>query len=843
MIPKSLPVTEEAPEPTVRVISRLSGTIVKAGGLLNTKLIGKGAPRCYVKGIKGNSHLVDLYCTQTGVGSAPEWEEMWDYNCLATRNRDEFVGLKFIVCDGEEFLGGADFDLSQLSAHKEAVEELELTGIVFAKVQGVIPRKARLFLRCSVERKFMPGFPRPQKSLMSSMRTIDRVTSICGRVVRARGLHNERPKKGLSNKKRSSPMCYVRCYMMSGKILTVHTTGVAKNISDPSWDEIFTFDFDDENDQPIMLMFEIKGTASMPAHQVREIFKDGDHLGSCMLLVGSIGDETVYAQGKGRVNLPVLGDFQQIENRLEKETVKDEAAIEEAVQREKKKGTWEKRLEKATAVAAVFGFGAKSTKVHVASFLTVQLFAERGTMPMPHCPLMDEPIMVEEADLDDAPDPELRKFFGQIDEFGERVKRLEIAGQERAVTIYGRVKAATDLIAADITGTSDPYVIVEALTKHGELLFVYRTRYIQSNLNPEWGEAFFWKVPPDPDNPLIPVSLSKLQFSIYDSDEGQISELITGGGGDDDFLGRCGVDISYLRNNDSISEDVPLLGVKAKPGGFKTAGGFRRYSTISVEIRVERRVKRVIDQQFYFDNDMLDVPRHHPSRPMLPPTVKAYKDFSQERPESKQRSFDKTAGKVLTLRDSNSLAKLSFVPGRWRAICGTDGEGWLQSRPVTSPFVAVTAPPAKRKKKVYYEEEDELAVEGDDLLAEVSNYRRNWGALKEDWNDTLMGAQAGHTLKYENLSYVNRLPPFRRTTSTPIIMTRFGRSNYEKLATDPFEDPMIRNLRRHVPPIMLPAGAGSEVATKNLSEKPPLDRYSRRRRDIQSAPAKLLGPL
>jgi len=149
-------------------------------------------------------------------------------------------------------------------------------------------------------------------------------------------------------------MCYVRCYMMSGKILTVHTTAAVKHISEPSWEELFTFDFDDETDQPIMLMFDIRGTASKPAAQLREIFKDGDKLGSCMLLVGSIGDEAAYANGQGRVHLPILGDFQQIENRLEKEVATDQQAIEEAVQREKKKGYLEKKREKMMAVAAFF---------------------------------------------------------------------------------------------------------------------------------------------------------------------------------------------------------------------------------------------------------------------------------------------------------------------------------------------------------------------------------------------------------------------------------------------------------------------------------------------------------
>jgi len=825
-----------AAEGTARIISRLSGTCVSAKGLLNTKLIGKGAPRCYVKGIKGNSHLVDLFCTEPGEGNNPQWDEPWSYDCLKTRSREEFVGLKFLVCDGDDFLGGADFDLSQLSAYKEAVEEMELMGLVFGKVKGVQPRKARLFITCCVERRFMPIFPPPQTSLMASLRGIARVASICGRIVRAKELRNPRPKKGLSNKRRSWPMCYVRCYMMSGKILTVHTTRAVNNIAHPDWDEIFTFDFDDQSDQPIMLMFDIRGTASLPAAQVREIWKDGDVLGSCMLIVDSLKDEAAYAKGEGRMRLPILGDFQQIENRLEKDTAKEAKVKEDEVGPQ---SSWKQKMDAIANISTAFGFGAKRTKAVADSFLTVQLFAERENLPMPHCKLMDEPVVVEQMELDVKPDAELQTYFGKVDEYGESVKRLEITARERVVTIYGRVQAATDLIAADITGKSDPYVIVEALTKTGELLFVFRTRVIPSNLNPTWGEAFFWRVPPDPDDPLLPVVLSKLTFSVYDSDEGQIMEMV--GGGDDDFLGRCGVDISTMRNNDTIAEDIPLLGVKARPGGFKSGGGFRRYSTISVEIMVERRVHRMIDMQHHYDPELLLVPKYSLSRPMLTgPGVKPYKDLSQEVTESKQEGFANTAKKVLSLRDSNKLAKFSN-PARWKEICQTEGQGWQKTRPVTSPFVPVTSPPpvlpySRRKSQ------DREADENNVPQSDVPDHRRNWVALRENWNEKLIGAQASSTLNYESLNLVNRLPPMGRTNSAPIILgTRFGQ-NYAKMTSNPFEDP-IKKALKHIPPRMLPAGTGSEVATTKLTSKPALELYSTRVRDVHTAPARLSGPL
>ena len=49
---------------------------------------------------------------------------------------------------------------------------------------------------------------------------------------------------------------------------------------DPQWNETFAFDFDDENDQPLMLMFDVLGTSEMSSNSAAAIFKGDDHLGS-----------------------------------------------------------------------------------------------------------------------------------------------------------------------------------------------------------------------------------------------------------------------------------------------------------------------------------------------------------------------------------------------------------------------------------------------------------------------------------------------------------------------------------------------------------------------------------
>jgi len=151
------------------------------------------------------------------------------------------------------------------------------------------------------------------------------------------------------------------------------------------------------------------------------------------------------------------------------------------------------------------------------------------------------------------------------------------------------------------------------------------------------------------------MDISTVVFSIFDTDEGQLENLTHDADDGDDFLGRCVVDIVNMRNCDKIDEDIPILGVKARPGGFKgQGGGFRRYSSLHVEVRCERRVKRIVGTDTHIDPQLLWCPRHHTTRQMLAPKVRGYRDLSQESMASAPQEF-RIAGKVLSLRESNTL--------------------------------------------------------------------------------------------------------------------------------------------------------------------------------------------
>lgn len=813
----------QAQEGVIQTLAKISGTVVRARGLLNTKLLSKSAPRCYVKGIKGNSHLVNFFCTEVAEGNHPHWDAEWEYDCIKYRTRDEFVGLKFLVYDGQEFLGGADFDISELTAYRTHSEELELTGVVFQKVKGQAPKKARLWITCSVHKEFLPRFGRPREMLMQSMKSFSRVASICGRIVRARGLAGI-PSRSMIY--RSSPICWVRCYMSSGKVIQIYRTRCYQDdVVNPEWNETFEFDFDDfgpDNDQPIMLIFDILGSAGKHIVHYDAIWEACHHLGTAMIPVSAIKDERAFAKGEARHRVPLLGECQLIEKRLDREgnIVSEEKALEEEedekeekISRKVKKESWQEMFDRVRNMdmPQISFFGSKRAKEFF--HLTTELFAYRELKEMPHSELLDEEINVEEGDSRGAEDDELRHYFEQArSSDGERVKKLTITGEERITTIYGCVNEATDLVSADIAGKSDPYVIVEALTKSGKKEFVYRTRVIDNNLNPQWKEAFYWQVPPDPDNPKIPVALSKLVFSIYDSDESEMLEKLQDD--EDDFLGQSTVDIAFMRNEDWLAEDIPLLGCKERPGGYKSTGGFRRYSAISIEVRVERRVMRIVDPVHDFDAELLRIPRHHESRPMHPPEFKGYRDWSQVQAPSCSGVVARTAQQVLSLRDNNKLLDVAKENAKQTGK-------WLESRQI-KPFVAPLVPSSQPRPS-----SSSGMGELEKMKREEKTVRRNWKALRQNWDEKLHQAQAD----MRSLDHVNRLPPMRRTGSLPMMQSRFG-DNYEQFIHDPFEE-QARRARKWIPPDFDSDSRCGDLVRHHFKKKPLLHEYTQRR-DVQS---------
>lgn len=785
-----------AADSTSRCLVLVSGEISRAKGLKAQLYVSH--PFVVVKGIKGNSHLVDFHKTAPAPkASKADWYENWSYDCLKERTRDEIVGLKFLVFDGEEFMGGADIDLSEMSAWKTHHEELELTGTVVKAVNGKVSRKGRLFVSIEVKREFLPAFERPEKMLRDSLNTITRVLSICGRIVRARGL------TGIMGKK-SLPMCYVRCYMMSGKIIDVANTLCSKNVVDPSWDVTFECDTEDENDKPLFIMFDIWGSAAKG--QSPALVRDaGDHLGTAVLAVADILDEEAFSHGHSRFKLPLVCDTGLFERRLNANGshFDPHAWKKPCLKTLNARPSMKKQNDPFAALSSVLGgilnrnatSEEKDTNeldVNHPREITVELFAQReNEVPMPHLALLSEP---EEMEPDDpgAQDEELKGLF----QAGAR--RLQVSATERIMVVYGKVCAASDLVSVDVLGRSNPYCLVEAIDNTGSATFMYRTRSIRGSLCPAWNEPFVFIVPPDPDYPANPMALQAIRFSVFDCrheihDDAHSRRLLEESQHADQLhhhpaaevakeeedvpLGRCVVNLGFMRTEDHFHEDVPLLGIQAKPGGFVSKGGFKRYSTISSQLRIERRICRTVRIKTFENTGLLDVYRHNDSRPerKLDPRDQ-FKDWSQEIAVCGPAGSD-VAQKVLDLRDKNLLFQSSRYNRQGKI------SGWIKTPKLRKEQSLPSLPQPLTVQRRRPQSTD--AGDGQYSPCSPFDHRRPWvPALKDNWNDTL---EQSRLVEFDlEHAATSPLAPMRRTGSLPALHTRFG-DRFEQMMEDPFE--------------------------------------------------------
>jgi len=788
-------------------LSKIVGTIERAK-IHKTKMFGKLSTRCVVKGMRSNSSLITLFETEIAEGSQPKWEADWFFDCTKRRTREDFIGLKFQLYDGEEFLGGADFEISEMTPFREKKLEVEIVGVVPKhKIGGAPPPKSRMWLTISVERKHLLAWDKPAKTLLDSMRSYHRVTSLSGRIIKATGLKSQMGKK-------SKPMCVLRCFMMSGRILTLHNTKCSMfRVVDPDWsaDGFFYFEFEDETDQPLMVILDIWGSAGkFPT--LESCLESQDHMGSVLIPMYKIKDEEAFEKKPVAFKLPLMDSCQVVERFLGREGDVCGATPKEDSHRvldkyENHKDSHHKSRKERLANLSLkdmkdisemflkehFSTGRTNQKTE-SRFIYFEAIAGREQLPMPYESLLDEPegIVIGPDDMNpelqnDGIESFLEPGFQRY--FDNGAKRIGISAHERIFTVYGRLEGALDLISADFMGgKSDPYVIVEALTTSGQFLFMYRTRTIQNELNPKWNEWFFFQVPPDPDDPRLPVALSAVQFTIMDCDEGDAFDILEGSKEGDDLLGRASVDVSYMRNTDYVQEELPLLGIKAQPGGYVNRGGFRRYSTISVEVRVERRIMRVIDPDVMPDPNLMKVPRHNESREF--PVRSHYKDLSQEINEDladHSRARD-AAGKVLNLRESSG---------------GLLAQAHRRARPV-SPREMMAPPPVPVRQRP--KSACSLTKKSAPLVEQTIAHRpKSAGACRlnrsgnlENFEQKLQQSQAD---PYD-LDFVGRGPPAQHMDKSglPILHTHFGNPRYHELTTDHHERAIAGYVKQYHPP-------------------------------------------
>mmetsp|Transcript_76050 Transcript_76050/g.163253 ORF Transcript_76050/g.163253 Transcript_76050/m.163253 type:complete len:863 (+) Transcript_76050:42-2630(+) len=649
-------------------IHTVTGVVINAKGLYNADAWGKSDPYCVVKGIRANNHLVDMYVTCAHENTlSPVWNERFTYECPKSWGVVDLVGLKFLVYDtddsgysvsfsgSDDFLGGADIDLSQARANVAMNHTLELGG---ANVKR--PAKAskpRLMVELMVTR-CREDKPLPNDVMLLhnlSMHTV--ITQVDVLVLRAKNLRNA------DWVGKSDPQCVVRALFIDGEVRELGRSHVVEDCLSPDWNYHVKAEYGTDQ-EPMMLFFDVFDVDEPDEEQ--DCMETGEHLGSAWLALVDCGSST------RKRDLELLPSSQLLESRLNQKgkpanqrrpaqwTRSFDGAFETF------KVTDAKQVARAAAAALTTASAAKAAAAgsEIASSgrnfffglrervsrrtvakkkpkVVVEISVTKNRSSMPHYELIHDPLDIEEEDdiieALKAPSWNLSTFpipkGLKLPETGQsKVERGTLRGKDRIVFVSGAVHGASALINADSGGKSDPFCIVEALSETGMRSFIHRTRVIHDRLSPIWHEAFFFVAPED-------FALQRLLVGVYDDDSADSALSFVTGGKEDEFLGRCIVDLSYLRNGERLYEDMSLVGLKRSAVNqgrqSKSDSGFRRSATISLEIRVERRVLP------YFEN-----------KPMTPEEMPGQRKYALSRSPEPGRMFVDPSQEAVIMENS-----------------------------------------------------------------------------------------------------------------------------------------------------------------------------------------------
>jgi len=643
--------------------------VESAKGLPKQDLLSGTNAYVVVKGIRSNTHLVDIFKTQVERGSlAPVWDERFMFNVPEQTGNVEIVGLRLLVYDAghhgeasflgsDDFLGGADVDLVEQGSGRTVRHELELAGMMVRKARGVHHKKPRLTIEVKVWREYRPQPPSPFNTLLTSLAHYSHVTEIRCNVISASGLRNA------DWTGKSDPYCVVRAIMLSGKVVELHKTKCIQDCLEPVWDENFSFYFkpqaeaaspgvdegqkrsrwDDReeifgeepvsewsdlmsshgntvfDEEPILLAFDVFDVDEGGLMEDNE----DDHLGSAYIALSSSLDREL-------ITLKLEGESALLEGRLGLyggHTTK--------------LGGGDGRRSKIFPIRQKQHHPHNFEKAMRRSLLAIELTVRRDEEPMPQVELVYNGP--RELAFGEQPGPGVIGAFEDISaNGGKKNHRRVLRGREKIVFIHGVIHGASGLANADAFGKSDPYAIIMGVSNEGQRVFIHRTRHINDCLTPVWHEVFSMAIDSMEE-------IHKLLITVWDSDTDQMVASSDA----DDFLGHATLDLSTLPSGEKMKDEMSLLGVKrARVQGLgpKAASGFIRDATISIEVQVERRVQAYIE---FLEEEKLKVrPRHQQSRD--PPTVADYMDILQEDVYAKAPQ----ARRVLELHNMGLLAAL-----------------------------------------------------------------------------------------------------------------------------------------------------------------------------------------
>jgi len=556
-------------------ICRVIGRIVGARGLPKTDRMSASDPYCVVKGIQSNSNLTNIHITKTIWNSLlPTWDEEFDFEVPREWGLEELAGLRCLVYDSDspyrsftgedDFLGGADIDISTQCSARTITHELDMGGVKRSLAKG--KRKGRMTLVVTVFREVIPFPLKPPENLQNTMQHFTYIREVVGSVCHASGLPNM-DAMGLSD-----PVCLVRVVLASGEVREIYRTKVIYDELEPEWNEDFRARFG-PLDQPLLIMFDIYDEDD-PDEPIEE---DGDHLGTAIVPLFSAlppapRTRNLWLQGEtqrhemrhnqygmtGKEAKRKGGPGQGLQRKLQKrKQLLKAAALTDSPQRGREAGTGlalqqnllalvEAGAEHVVDEESMFqqimanaranmeargqappkkGFRSHVTSAYHAimgtysefkpndrSILTVQLRTRVKTEPMPFKDWYIKPFDVaDEEDVEAAaghPDWERTAYCmpDELQMIGKVPARGEMIGQDHASFIYGVVNGASALPLADGVNKNDVYCLIHGLGQAGEKYFIHRTRVIKDTISPNWSEAFYWAV--EPEDKIVRVVLS-----------------------------------------------------------------------------------------------------------------------------------------------------------------------------------------------------------------------------------------------------------------------------------------------------------------------------------------------
>lgn len=745
---------------TYKHLARVSGRIIEAKNLNSCGKWAKSDPYLVIKGIRSSSHLVHVFKTKRLDNEQnPAWDEEFEFTCPQSWGYNQLVGLKFFIyhangkmvsdCGSDYFLGGADLDLYDAPSSLGVTHTLELGGNESVSAQGTDKgsRRSRsmLWVMIQVQHEYLMKPPSPDQIISRSLLSYHRVSRVDVKIAKAKYLSNS-DAIGLSD-----PACVVRLALLSGRVVEVNRTTVQHNTLNPVWEHNFQLDFEELGnpaDQPLVLIFDVFDWVS----GLSDITK-GTHLGSAFANLWDFPTD-IWRKRK----LELVGESQLLERKLQKDGKlasgvtylkgPSPAARRSGSSRDLDQGGRTGIIGQLAKLVVTV----KNMKVQpMAPVLLIEANVSRTEEVMPFSRLVKQPIEVrEEEDIEaiaKMPDWTRTHFklpaaLGEDIEAGGRPRLGTLRAKDKIVFVTGVVKGASGLAVSDIFSKSDPYCIVEGQTAGGTSVFIYRTRVVNDKCSPSWNEAFFFAVPEK-------VTLQSLSFSIHDWDSDAM-KYIEGRSAGDELLGQMCIDLSYLCNGESMLEEIPLFGCKVKPVPKKPGGVvFRRNPTLSVDIRVERRVFPLYDvrrEQISWEARG----RHQVSRP--PPINRIFQDPGQKR--LIRPPCEEIGLKVLNLYHANKLVglykkdcRVHLQEGHWRRPTDV---GAFRHPLITMPEKDDT--PAIRNNPDDFTEDDPL-----------EERRRLMGLVPSDALHELAGAvRSGR-------------PTMSKAASVPAMHTRFGR--------------------------------------------------------------------